>query len=233
MDSPVEETSNSRLASLKSLQEELTKSLAEVLYLECAEIDAEYPFVELGLDSITGVEWAQLINQSFGLSLPVTRLYDYPTIRRLAEHLSPMILSVPAEPLANHETSTDIMDSPVLEKGSHRSESLKTLQEELSKSLAEVLYLECAEIDAEYPFVELGLDSITAAEWAQSINHSFGLSLPVTRLYDYPTIRRLAEHLSPMVLSAQSAPVTPHPITGEFRRSGGRSNSTTIRVRLR
>ncbi|UUM22231.1 SDR family NAD(P)-dependent oxidoreductase [Mycoavidus sp. SF9855] len=200
-DSPAEETSNSRPASLKTLQEELTKTLAEVLYLEYTEIDAEYPFVELGLDSITGVEWAQLINQSFGLSLPVTRLYDYPTIRRLAEHLLPMVLSVPAGSLANHETSTDIMDSPVLETGSNRSESLKSLQEKLTKSLAEVLYLECAEIDTEYPFVELGLDSITGVEWAQLINQSFGLSLPVTRLYDYPTIRRLAEHLSPMVLS--------------------------------
>ncbi|UAW64836.1 SDR family NAD(P)-dependent oxidoreductase [Mycoavidus sp. HKI] len=213
-DSPVEQTSNNCPASLKTLQEELTKTLAEVLYLECAEIDAEYPFVELGLDSITGVEWAQLINQSFGLSLPVTRLYDYPTIRRLAEHLSPMVLSVPAEPLANHETSTDIMDSPVLETSSSCPASLKILQEELTKSLAEVLYLECTEIDTEYPFVELGLDSITGVEWAQSINQSFGLSLPVTRLYDYPTIRRLAEHLSPMVLSAQSAAVAHHPIAG-------------------
>ncbi|UUM22295.1 SDR family NAD(P)-dependent oxidoreductase [Mycoavidus sp. SF9855] len=109
-DSPAEETSNNRPASLKILQEELTKTLAKVLYLEYAEIDAEYPFVELGLDSITGVEWAQLINQSFGLSLPVTRLYDYPTIRRLAEHLSPMVLSAQSAAVAHHPIAEDATD---------------------------------------------------------------------------------------------------------------------------
>jgi hypothetical protein len=47
----------SGVPSLEQLQRQLKESLAEALYMEAAEIDGDKPFVELGLDSIVGVEW--------------------------------------------------------------------------------------------------------------------------------------------------------------------------------
>jgi len=70
--------------TLDSIERELTVSLAKTLYMDVTQIDRDKPFVELGLDSIVGVEWMRAINKRYGLSLKTTRLYDYPMIKRLA-----------------------------------------------------------------------------------------------------------------------------------------------------
>ena len=44
-----------RDSALRLSEEELVRSLAEVLYIEQSDIDAEKPFGEMGLDSVVGV----------------------------------------------------------------------------------------------------------------------------------------------------------------------------------
>ncbi len=74
--------------SLESLREELCTSLADALYLKRSGIDPEKTFIELGVDSIIGVEWIRAINKKYELSIPVTKIYDYPTIYEFAEFLT-------------------------------------------------------------------------------------------------------------------------------------------------
>ncbi|MGH8258364.1 MAG: type I polyketide synthase, partial [Steroidobacteraceae bacterium] len=87
---PRREVSGTRTAphpTLQQLEEELTSSLAAALYMSPGDIHREKPFVELGLDSIVGVEWTRAINVRHGLSLRATRLYDHPTITVLAKFM--------------------------------------------------------------------------------------------------------------------------------------------------
>ena len=44
--------------------------------------------VELGLDSIVGVEWITSINKIYNLNIKATKVYDYPTLLDLAKHIS-------------------------------------------------------------------------------------------------------------------------------------------------
>src|SRR5437667_7519705 len=81
------------------------------------------------------------------------------------------------------------------------------LEEMLVRSLAQNLYLEPSAIDAEIPFVEMGLDSVLAVEWIQSINKNYGINLPASCVYDYPTIRQLASSLQKEGLKRQKTPV--------------------------
>src|SRR5687768_13035453 len=69
---------------LTQLQDQLKTSLAEALYLKPSEIDIDKAFVDLGLDSIIGVEWIKVINKQLGLEVSATRVYDYSNIRALA-----------------------------------------------------------------------------------------------------------------------------------------------------
>nr|BAP05595.1 CalG [uncultured Candidatus Entotheonella sp.] len=71
----------------ETLQHELTASLADALFMQVDDISLDKPFIEMGLDSIIGVEWIQTINATYELSLPATRLYDSPNIRELADFL--------------------------------------------------------------------------------------------------------------------------------------------------
>ncbi|OHX14649.1 hypothetical protein BI347_14880 [Chromobacterium sphagni] len=179
-----------RLAELVRV---LTGSLAEALYMDVGELEADRPFSELGLDSIVGVEWSRAINKTFGLKLPATRLYDYPSIRRLADYLLSLLADAGA---AGGATAEPPMAGAAGASAPDAGLSLAELEQALKASLAEALYMDPAEIDAERPFSELGLDSIVGVEWARAINKRYRLALPATRLYDYCSIRRLAAHLA-------------------------------------
>jgi polyketide synthase PksN len=73
---------------LESLQEELRVSLAEALCIRQGDVEMDKKFIEMGMDSIIGVEWIQTINKHYGIALPATKIYDYPTIREFAGFLA-------------------------------------------------------------------------------------------------------------------------------------------------
>lgn len=78
----------SETISAEELCDALTASLAEVLYMEQNEVDPDDAFIDIGMDSITGLEWIKAINKQYGTSLNVTKVYDYPTTRDFAVYLA-------------------------------------------------------------------------------------------------------------------------------------------------
>ena len=75
----------------ESLIESLIKMLAEELYMDESEIDVDASFMELGLDSIIGVEWINKVNKKFGIHLNTTKLYQYSNIVDFSKYVSSII----------------------------------------------------------------------------------------------------------------------------------------------
>ncbi len=73
--------------SVESLQEELAASLAEALFREPGDIGLDIRFIDMGMDSIVGVNWIQKINKRYGISIAVTKVYDYPTISEFSKFI--------------------------------------------------------------------------------------------------------------------------------------------------
>lgn len=73
--------------TLASVEQQLRQTLAQALFMDEAEVKDDASFIDMGLDSIVGVEWVREINRLFQLALPVTELYDFPTIPQLAAHI--------------------------------------------------------------------------------------------------------------------------------------------------
>ncbi|MBO7942588.1 acyl carrier protein, partial [Streptomyces sp. S9] len=68
--------------------ERLRQLLAQELFLQPQEIDDTTPFIDLGLDSITGVTFIRKINAHYGVEIEATKVYSLPTLRALAGHVA-------------------------------------------------------------------------------------------------------------------------------------------------
>ncbi|HEX6101024.1 MAG TPA: SDR family NAD(P)-dependent oxidoreductase [Thermoanaerobaculia bacterium] len=90
------ESSSSVMATLRRL-------LANELLLQESDVDDDAQFVDLGLDSITGVTWVRKINETYGTSIEATKVYSHPTLAQLSRYVEEEArqagtLAVPAAP---------------------------------------------------------------------------------------------------------------------------------------
>ncbi len=111
------------------IEYQLRQQLVEILYLDADDVEAHKKFIDLGLDSITGVEWVKRINDDFDLNISATKLYDYPTLQGLAGYLAEIM---PVE--KEQEIQPDALDnrSPILLKqpgGQDETEALGEIKE--------------------------------------------------------------------------------------------------------
>ncbi|MDJ1183278.1 beta-ketoacyl synthase N-terminal-like domain-containing protein [Roseofilum casamattae] len=197
---PVSLPANQPSVNMTELITTLKQQLAEALYLDLSEIEEDQTFIDLGLDSIVGVEWIATINQTYGLNIKATKLYDYPTLREFANHISGELstngngasVSAPPVQAAVVTSVATSIPAPVTAVTVDVSGIVQTLKEQL----AEALYLEIDEVGEDEQFVDLGLDSIVGVEWIATINKTYNLDVKATKLYDYPTLSDFSNYIA-------------------------------------
>lgn len=88
----------------RKLKNFLITELAAVLGMEIDQLNAltqrHSGFFDLGLDSLTSVEFKNKINHGLAIHLPASAIFDYPTIQALTGHLMTMLateINVPAQ----------------------------------------------------------------------------------------------------------------------------------------
>ena len=67
---------------------ELKKMLAQELHMQEHEIGEGEQFVELGLDSITGVTWIRKINEKYGTAIEAIQIYSHPTLAQFTRYVT-------------------------------------------------------------------------------------------------------------------------------------------------
>ncbi|PSL48187.1 acyl transferase domain-containing protein [Chitinophaga niastensis] len=201
--------------SNKQLRRELTASLAEALFMQVEDVDEEKNLVDIGLDSIVGVEWVRAVNKKYGTAVAALRVYDYPTILLFAAFMENELKQLEKPAVAGNDPSLFSLppeEQPVkVEKNipaaatiSLPTVSTRDLQQGLVISLAEALFMLPEEVATDKNFVDMGLDSIVGVEWTRAINKQYGTALPATKLYDYPTIEELARYLAKVLQDSQA-----------------------------
>ncbi len=95
MPSPITESTpdpkRTTLLQVDDLQKILVTSLAKALYMDESDVNAESAFIDMGLDSIVGVEWVKAINDQFETSIMATAVYDYTNLHEFSRSLKKII----------------------------------------------------------------------------------------------------------------------------------------------
>lgn len=66
-----------------------------------SQLDAEAPLVQAGMDSLATVELSQRLGNVFGVSLPATLVFDYPTVASIASFIGHKLGAAAVEEMAD------------------------------------------------------------------------------------------------------------------------------------
>jgi acyl transferase domain-containing protein/enoyl-CoA hydratase/carnithine racemase/acyl carrier protein len=177
------------------LQAGLKALLAQELQLRVEEVDDDMQFVDMGLDSVSGVTWMRKINEQYGTDIDATRIYSHPTLRQLSQHVSQQ-MPQRAVPAIATPAAAPVSSTPVLA-------GLRTL-------LAQELQLREDEVGDDVQFVDMGLDSVSGVTWMRKINEQYSTDIDATRIYSHPTLKQLAAHVGQhAVMPAAAVPSAP------------------------
>ena len=159
-----------------TLEKKAVVSLETVLELAQktagADVDADAPLMDAGVDSLGAVELRNQLQAAAGSSqsLPSTLVFDHPTARQIAS-------------LFIVEECVPAMHARV----ARSSVSLETVLELAQKTAG-------ADVDADAPLMDAGVDSLGAVELRNQLQAAAGSSqsLPSTLVFDHPTARQIA-----------------------------------------
>ena len=136
-------------------------------------------FMAVGLDSMGAVQLRNDIIQKFNIDLPATVTFDYPSVSKLAGFISSI------------EDNIDKIEEtyPAANKQSQSSvDFVSSVQSIVGNVLGKY-------VSADEPLMQAGMDSMSAIELRSALASKFGVSLPATIIYDYPTSVSMAKYL--------------------------------------
>ncbi|QHI36099.1 Polyketide synthase PksL [Kordia antarctica] len=216
VENEVEETTSEK-NMLSDVIDKIRFFLAGELHLEEDEIDDDSQFVDIGLDSITGVTWVRKINDYYKTALEATQIYSYTTLTKLGTHLTeeleklnPTATIEETQIHAQVETLEEVTSEDIYEETTTNEDLQSEIIAKIKLFLAKELHLEEDEIDEDAQFVDIGLDSITGVTWIRKINDNYKTSLEATQIYSHTTLTKLGtfvkEELERLGLVAKNIP---------------------------
>ena len=197
----------SRSRSAEDLIEDVRQIITRTLG---KSVDDSEPLMEAGLDSLGAVELRTTLANSFGLDLPATITFDYPTTAALASFVasqtSPVLQPQSDDRGAAHfgmvggyplqPTDITLHNAPL---DTHQVEN--ELQQVVMGMLGSAIGLD-------QPLMEAGLDSLGAVELRNTISTQFSSELPATVMFDYPSITALAGFIVSQSQSSHPLPTS-------------------------
>ncbi len=150
------------------------------------QIGADEPLMAAGLDSLGAVELRNSLEAKFGMSLPSTLVFDYPSATAMAQHIAAH-LAVRRGASASAPGSAGAAGR----SGAVHAEQVAAL---VASAVSEILGIPT--LDVQQPLMAAGLDSLGAVELRNSLEGRLGVQLPSTLMLDYPTVAALAGYLA-------------------------------------
>ena len=157
-----------------------------------SNISVDQPLMEAGLDSLSAVELRNSLSDAFGTDLPATVIFDYPSITTLAAFI--------VERAGESSAAAQLSAAPGRQPGNTAAMTMdvgKELQAIVEAMLG-------AAVPAEQPLMEAGLDLLSAVELRNALGDKFGMELPATVMFDYPSAAALTAFITERINPASA-----------------------------
>ncbi|KAH8070271.1 hypothetical protein JL720_11832 [Aureococcus anophagefferens] len=154
-----------------------------------------------GIDSLAATELAQSLAKTFGVDVPGTILFDYPTAKDIAGYLAAE-RGAAGEADAEPTTEVAVVEAAPRRRRRARRRSGGSASKPTgdASALATVLALASSlagkPVGDDEALMAAGIDSLAATELAQSLAKTFRVDVPGTILFDYPTAKDIAAYLA-------------------------------------
>jgi acyl carrier protein len=157
---------------IKEIRRSLQTRIAGIAHrLLEQEVNVDHQLMEYGMTSSQAVDFAAEVEHAFGLSIPSTLIFDYPTIDDVSSFLEGKI------------------NSPEMPTEAHTKMSDHSIRDLISTSLEE-------EVGFELDDTLSGLNSSQAVAFVTKLNTMLDLELPSTLVFDYPNIDGIVSAIS-------------------------------------
>jgi len=199
-------------------------SLVKDVLTDEDDVAIDAPFMEAGIDSLGSVQLLTDVGKAFQMSLAPSAIFDYPTIRALSEFLVAEGGGVTGGAGGDDEweeyedwedveeaVEGDYEDSGSLQAiqpqsqvtpagaGSIAAPSKKGLDLAMVTpkliSLVKDVLVDDDNVELDAPFMEAGIDSLGSVQLLTDVGKAFNMSLAPSAIFDYPTVRALADFL--------------------------------------
>ena len=161
-----------------------------------ASIHRNTGFYELGLDSSDLLAVVSFLEQEFSIQLYPTLLFEHNTLASLAEYLQESV--GPGQGWVNESTKPSFSESDQAEEiAEQRIDAVQnvSIDQFLLELVADQLGCREDQLDATKGFYDQGLQSNHLLAIVSQLEYRFDCQLYPTLLFEYSTIRKLAEYL--------------------------------------
>ncbi|RKI20291.1 SDR family NAD(P)-dependent oxidoreductase [Corallococcus sp. AB030] len=112
------------VSSVPETTQVLRALLAGVLFTDPEAIEASRPLVELGLDSVLGIEFMDKVNQRFAIKVSPSKVYEHPSLERLGAYIAQAVAAGGApEPRADKRLFFAVSESAASRSSNGAGES--------------------------------------------------------------------------------------------------------------
>lgn len=188
--------------SIANLVVLICRETAAALDLPVEEVSPQVAFTDIGLDSITGVQLVEGLNQLLGIDLKTTALFETSDAEALAAYIHEKF---PALEVKSDEPSAPA-ENPVVEikalpeaapapESVAKADDFQSLINLAREQTALALDITIKDVGTDTPFADIGLDSITGVQLVEALNRILDLDLKTTVLFDHRNLNELVTYI--------------------------------------
>lgn len=187
--------------SVQHMHALIQSAVKDIAGTDADGIQIDDPLMTSGINSTRAVALTTQLEQTLGVSLPATLVFDYPSIKEISEHI---MESFPGS------MTSPVMAAPAVADAAHpRTTSHAAASKLVTAAVHELLggLGDTTHIASNTPLMNAGLNSTAAVALTSTLESSLGVALPPTLVFDYPSIDSIVDYLvdGNLVPSAASA----------------------------